>query len=69
MQVAERVKELHSNDIDIKRTNERHGDYKGKHVSNSKARKLLGWKPLVSFKEGSKKLYDFKNAGMKLNER
>jgi UDP-glucose 4-epimerase len=61
LQVAERVRELHNNDIDIKRANERHGDYKGKHVSNSKAKKLLDWEPLVSFKEGSKKLYKFKN--------
>jgi UDP-glucose 4-epimerase len=60
LQVAERVRELHNNDIDIKRTNERHGDYKGKHVSNSKAKKLLDWEPLVSFKEGSKKLYNSK---------
>tara|TARA_A100001515_G_scaffold19529_2_gene14412 strand:- start:8028 stop:8933 length:906 start_codon:yes stop_codon:yes gene_type:complete len=58
-EVAARVKELHSKDTTIIFTSERHGDYKGKHVSNSKAKSLLDWEPKVSFKEGSKQLYEY----------
>ena len=57
-EVATRVQELHSKDTIINFTNERHGDYKGKHVSNSKAKLLLNWEPKVLFKEGSKQLYE-----------
>lgn len=57
--VAKRVKELHNEDVEILYTSARHGDYKGKHVSNSKSKSLLGWTPTVDFKTGSKKLYEY----------
>ena len=57
--VAERVKELHYKDVKIEYTNERHGDYKGKHVSNRRSKSLLDWSPTVNFTTGSKKLYDY----------
>lgn len=56
--VAKRVKELHDKDVDIIYTSERHGDYRGKHVSNNKSLSLLGWAPTIDFKTGSKKLYE-----------
>jgi UDP-glucose 4-epimerase len=57
--VAERVEELHGNKVEIIYTDERLGDYKGKMVSNSKAKTLLNWEPKVNFFEGSKKLYNY----------
>lgn len=57
--VAERVEELHGNKVEIIYTDERLGDYKGKIVDNSKAKKLLKWEPKVNFLEGSKKLYNY----------
>ena len=57
--VANRVKELHSNDIDIELTNERRGDYRGKQVANNESKNLLNWKPLIDFKTGSKLLYEY----------
>ena len=60
LEVANRVKELHSSSVEIKRTHERHGDYRGKHVSNQKSKSLLKWEPLIDFKTGSKLLYEYK---------
>ena len=56
--VAERVQELHGKEVKILYTDERLGDYKGKVVDNSKAKKLLNWEPTVNFLQGSKVLYD-----------
>lgn len=57
--VAERVLELHGKEVKIIYTDERLGDYKGKIVDNSKAKKLLNWEPTVNFLEGSKVLYNY----------
>ena len=57
--VAERVQELHGKEVKILYTDERLGDYKGKVVDNSKAKKLLNWEPTVNFLEGSKVLYNY----------
>ena len=57
--VAERVQELHGKEVKILYTDERLGDYKGKIVDNSKAKKLLNWEPTVNFLEGSKVLYNY----------
>ena len=57
--VAERVQELHGKEVKIIYTDERLGDYKGKIVDNSKAKKLLNWEPTVNFLEGSKVLYNY----------
>lgn len=56
--VAERVQELHGKEVKILYTDERIGDYKGKVVDSSKAKKLLNWEPTVNFLEGSKVLYN-----------
>jgi len=56
--VAERVQELHGKEVKILYTDERLGDYKGKVVDNSKAKKLLNWEPTVNFLKGSKVLYN-----------
>ena len=58
-EVAERVKELHSGDTIIEFTGKRHGDYIGKVVDNKKAAAILGWKPTIDFKTGSKTLYEY----------
>lgn len=58
-EVAERVKELHSGDATIEYTGQRYGDYKGKAVDNKKAAAILGWKPTIDFKTGSKTLYEY----------
>ena len=60
LEVANRVKQLHNKDIKVLRTHERHGDYKGKHVSNSKSKTLLNWEPYIDFKTGSQLLYEYK---------
>ena len=56
--VAARVTELHDGHTKVVYTNERHGDYRGKQVSNNKSRIILNWEPEVFFTEGSKKLYE-----------
>lgn len=58
-EVASRVKELHPDDVTIEYTGQRHGDYRGKVVDNEKAAAILGWKPTVDFKTGSKTLYEY----------
>lgn len=57
--VAERVQELHGQNVKIIYTGERLGDYKGKIVCSSKAKQLLGWEPKVNFLNGSKSLYNY----------
>ena len=57
--VAERIQELHNNDVKIIYTDERLGDYKGKVVDNTKAKKLINWEPKVNFLKGSKILYEY----------
>tara|TARA_R110002153_G_scaffold13431_2_gene49974 strand:+ start:6532 stop:7422 length:891 start_codon:yes stop_codon:yes gene_type:complete len=57
--VAERVQELHGKEVKILYTDERLGDYKGKVVDSSKAKKLLNWEPTVNFLEGSRILYNY----------
>lgn len=57
--VAERVQELHGQEVKIIYTDERLGDYKGKIVDNTKAKKILNWEPKVNFHEGSKILYNY----------
>ena len=59
IEVANRVKELHSGDVIIEYTDQRYGDYKGKVVDNRKAAAILGWKPTINFKTGSKTLYEY----------
>lgn len=56
--VAERIQELHNKEVKIIYTEERLGDYKGKIVDNSKAKKLINWEPKVNFLKGSKILYN-----------
>lgn len=58
-EVANRVKELHSGNVTIEYTGQRHGDYRGKIVDNQKAAAILGWKPSINFETGSKILYEY----------
>jgi len=51
--IAERIQELIEN-VEIDYKEPRPGDYKGVSISIEKARKELGWKPKVPFKDGLK---------------
>lgn len=57
--VAETIKRLHVNPVEIVYIDQRAGDYEGKIVSNNKAKKLMGWKPTVMFDDGAQILYDY----------
>ena len=57
-EVAETVKELHGS-LNVKYTNKRDGDYKGKVVSKNRSRKLLNWKPKINFKLGASIMYEY----------
>ena len=56
--VVETIKNLHGS-IKVKYTDKRAGDYKGKIVSNNRAKKLLNWSPEVNFRTGSRFLYEY----------
>jgi len=58
LDVAQRVQELLSIDLNIVHINERGGDYTGKNVCCAKAEKLLGWKPKTDFITGTRKIYE-----------
>ena len=58
-EVAETVKDLFEGKVDIIYVEARPGDYAGKIVSNSKAKKIIGWEPKIDFKEGSKNYFDW----------
>ncbi|MDD5417526.1 MAG: NAD-dependent epimerase/dehydratase family protein [Candidatus Nanoarchaeia archaeon] len=51
-EMAETVRKLFDNKVDIIYQEARPGDFKGKLISNRKAKAELGWKPKVSFEEG-----------------
>ena len=58
--VADTVKMLHEGPVTINYTDTRPGDYVGKNVCNSKAKKLLGWEPTIDFTTGMKRMYEHK---------
>jgi UDP-glucose 4-epimerase len=51
-EVAETVKEIIGNNVEIKYEKGRPGDYSGIVVSNEKAKRELGWEPKIDFREG-----------------
>ena len=53
-EVAETVKKLTGDKVEIQYMPARPGDYEGKEVSNAKIEKDLNWKPEVDFEEGMK---------------
>ena len=61
-EVAETVKDFFDGNVNIEYVEARPGDYVGKEVSNSKAKKILDWEPKVDFKEGAKKYMDWLNS-------
>jgi UDP-glucose 4-epimerase len=56
--IAERIQELIEN-VEIDYKEPRPGDYKGVSISIEKAKKELGWKPKVPFKEGLKRYIEW----------
>jgi UDP-glucose 4-epimerase len=60
-EVAEIIKELSDNDIEIIHETAINAEYKGKNVSINKAKDLLGWEPSTSLREGLKEHYERKS--------
>jgi len=56
--IAERIQELIEN-VEIEYKESRPGDYRGVSISIEKAKKELGWKPKVPFKEGLKRYIEW----------
>lgn len=59
--VADRIKYLLKDikDVSITYTEDRHGDYTGKIVSNKKSQDILGWSPKITFDIGTSKMCDY----------
>lgn len=58
-EVAETIKKLVGNSVQIIHTAARPGDYRGKEVSDLKAKEVLGWNPKVDFEEGIRKTVEW----------
>lgn len=58
-EVAETVKKILGEDVEITYTPARAGDYKGKTVLNTKAEQDLNWTPKVDFEEGVRNYIDW----------
>ncbi len=54
-EMAETVRDLANPGLEIQYLPARPGDYKGKTVSATKAKKLIGWEPKIDFREGMEK--------------
>ena len=54
-EVAETIRKLLGGEVRIATTPARPGDYAGKEVSREKAKRLLGWEPVVEFEEGMRR--------------
>lgn len=59
--VAECVQQLSNSNIAIQYTDKRIGDYVGKIVDSSRAKKLINWEPQVSFNTGIENTYNYYN--------
>jgi len=55
---VDNLKEIFGN-IAVKHSPARPGDFRGVKVSIEKAKKMLGWKPVVSFETGIRKYVEF----------
>jgi len=58
-EVADTVNDLFGGTVDIVYVEARPGDYEGKVVSNSKAKSILNWEPIVDFTDGAKIFIDW----------
>jgi len=61
-EVAEEVSSLADASVDIVYDNSVKSEYQGKEVSIKKAKKILGWEPQTSFKDGLKKHYEWQSS-------
>lgn len=59
LEVAEGIREILGEQVRIEFVPARAGDFPGKEVSFEKARRELGWEPLVDFKEGLRRTVDW----------
>lgn len=59
LEVAETVKKLLGDDVTIEFKPLRPGDYRGKIVSRERARRDLGWRPVVGFEEGMRRYIEW----------
>jgi UDP-glucose 4-epimerase len=59
LEVAEGIREILGEQVRIEFVPARAGDFPGKEVSYEKARRELGWEPLVEFKEGLRRTVDW----------
>ena len=57
--IAETVREVLDRPVRIDRRPARAGDYRGRAVSNARARRLLGWQPQVRFEEGLRRFVEW----------
>lgn len=65
LEVAETVKKLLGGNVKIEFKPPRPGDYRGKVVSNDKARRDLDWEPEVEFEEGMRRYLEWYKAAQK----
>ena len=64
LRIAQRIKEILNDRVEIKFLPERKGDFPGKLVSIKKAKEELGWEPNINFDEGLKRYLDwYKSSG------
>lgn len=59
LEVAEGIREILGEQVRIEFVPARAGDFPGKEVSFEKARRELGWEPLIEFKEGLRRTVDW----------
>lgn len=58
-EVAEMVKKLVGEGVEIEYKEARPGDYGGKYVSGNKAKRMLDWEPKIEFEEGMRRYIDW----------
>jgi UDP-glucose 4-epimerase len=66
LEVAEGIKEILGDQVTIEFVPARPGDFPGKEINYEKARRELGWEPLVDFKEGLRRTVDWFRARWRL---
>ena len=67
-EVAETIKKLIGNSVQISSVPERPGDYIGKEVSNKKAKEILNWEPEMDFETGLKKTIEWYKQKYKITQ-
>jgi UDP-glucose 4-epimerase len=63
-EVAETVKSLVNPQVEIRYVNARAGDFKGRTASYEKAKRELGWEPLIDFTEGMRRYIEWYKSKM-----